>query len=93
MEHVHGAYPSHEVSWSDFYRPRENLEMNALHLSSTRGGTYLKNYVFWSQVASKCQSRPMVETRTKPKVEKESTLLSSSVPQDQLWVSQKGKEG
>ncbi len=84
MDYVHGAYPSHEVSWSDFYRPKETLEMNALHLSSTLGGTYLKKVRFLELGASKCQSQQMVETRTNPKVEMESTLLSSSVPQDQL---------
>ncbi len=45
---------------------------------------------FLSQVASKCQGHPMVNTRKKLKVDMESTLLPSSVPQDQLWVSQMG---
>ncbi len=55
MDHVHGANPSHEMSWSDFYRPRENLEMIALHLSSTLGGTYLKKVSF---LESGCQQMP-----------------------------------
>ena len=55
MDHVHGACPSREVSWSDFYWPRENLEMNALHLSSTLGGTYLMKVRF---LESGCQQMP-----------------------------------
>jgi hypothetical protein len=55
MDYVHGAYPSHELSWSDFYRPRETLEMNALHLSSTLEGTYLKKVRF---PESGCQQMP-----------------------------------
>jgi hypothetical protein len=55
MDHVHGTCPSHEVSWSDFYRPRENLEMSALNLSSTLGGTYLMKVRF---LESGCQQMP-----------------------------------
>jgi hypothetical protein len=55
MDHIRGAYPSHEVAWSDFYRQRETLELNALHLSSTLGGTYLKKVRF---LESGCQQMP-----------------------------------
>jgi hypothetical protein len=55
MDYVHGSFPSHEVSWSDFYQLRETLEMNALHLSSTLGGTYLKKVRF---LESDCQQMP-----------------------------------